>query len=182
MQLANTPHGYGAIAKAFHWAVVVLVVAGWALGTFGEELPRGAGRDLAFFIHVSAGLLVLALFLPRIVWRVVDAPPPPEPMPFGRWPERFAAVAHYALYALVLAVPLAGIAAQFSRGEALPVLGLVTVASPMTAVRATARSVKEVHEVLANALFILALLHAAAALFHHWILRDRTLIRMLPGR
>ena len=182
MQLANTPHAYGAIAKAFHWAVVVLVVVGWALGTFGEELPRGAGRDIAFFIHVSGGLLVLALFLPRIVWRAVDTPPPPEPMPLGRWAERLAAVAHYALYALVLAVPLAGIAAQLARGEALPVLGLFTIASPMTAVRATARLVKEVHEILANALLILALLHAAAALFHHWILRDRTLVRMLPGR
>ena len=182
MQLANTPHDYGTIAKAFHWAVVVLVVAGWALGTFGEELPRGTGRDLAFFIHVSAGLLVLALFLPRIVWRVVDAPPPPEPMPLGRWAERLAAGAHYALYALVLAVPLAGIAAQFARGEALLVLGLVTIASPMAASRATAHLVKEVHEVLANALLVLALLHVAAALFHHFVLRDRTLVRMLPGR
>lgn len=182
MQLANTPLGYGAIAKALHWAVVILVGAGWALGTFDEELPRGTGRDLAFFIHVSAGLLVLALFLPRIVWRVVDAPPPPEPMPFGPWAERLAVAAHYALYALVLAVPLAGIAAQFARGEALPVLGFLTIASPMTAVRATARLVKEVHEVLANALLVLALLHVAAALFHHFVLRDRTLVRMLPGR
>ncbi len=71
---------------------------------------------------------------------------------------------------------------QLARGEALPVLGLFTIASPMTAVRATARIVKEVHEVLANALLVLVLLHVAAALFHHFVPCDRTLARMLPGR
>ena len=182
MQLANSPHAYGVIAKVFHWAVVAFVLVGWFLGTFGDDLPRGAARDLGLFIHITAGLLVLALFLPRLLWRVVDAPPDPEPLPFGRWAEHLATIAHYALYALVLAVPLAGIATQFARGDALPVLGLFSIPSPMAATRATARLVKEVHEVLANALLILALLHAAAALFHHWVLRDRTLVRMLPGR
>jgi cytochrome b561 len=59
--------------------------------------------------------------------------------------------------------------------------GLSQIPSPWLADRAFARSAKEVHEVLANALVILAGLHAAAALVHHWIFRDRTLVRMLPG-
>ena len=70
---------------------------------------------------------------------------------------------------------------QFARGHALPLFGLGEIASPWPADRTFARSVKGVHELLANALIILALLHAAAALAHHWFLRDRTLRRMLPG-
>jgi len=69
---------------------------------------------------------------------------------------------------------------QFARGNALPVFGLFEIASPWASNRAFARSVKEVHEVLANALVILAILYAVAALVHHWIFRDRTLARMLP--
>ncbi len=182
MQLANSPHAYGAVAKAFHWSIVALVLIGWIFGTFGEELPRGAPRNLGLFVHITAGLLILAISLPRLVWHFADTKPPPEPNPFGHWADRLATFAHYALYVLVIAAPLAGIATLFARGDALPVLGLFDIASPMAADRTTARSVKEVHEVLANALLVLALLHAAAALFHHWVLRDRTLVRMLPGR
>ena len=181
MQLGNSARDYGAIAKAFHWSAVLLILAGWALGTLGDDLPRGAARNLGLFIHISAGVIVLALFAPRLGWRLIDAPPQPEPSPFGPWVDRLAAWAHYALYALLLAAPLAGIAVQFARGDALPILGIFDIPSPWLADRASARVAKEVHEFLANALVVLAGMHAAAALFHHWVLRDRTLTRMLPG-
>ena len=120
------------------------------------------------------------LLLGRAAWRVGDPPPPVESSGLGVWGERAGQFAHYALYVLLAAVSIAGIVVQFARGNALPVFGLFEIASPWVADRAFARSVKEVHEVLANALVILAILHAAAALVHHWIFRDRTLARMLP--
>jgi cytochrome b561 len=89
--------------------------------------------------------------------------------------------AHYALYALLVGVSVAGIVVQFARGDALPLFGFSEIPSPWMANRSFARSVKEVHEVLANGLMVLALVHAAAALAHHWLFRDRTLVRMLPG-
>ena len=91
-----------------------------------------------------------------------------------------ARIAHYTLYALLVAAPVAGIVLQFARGDALPLFGLAEIASPWLKDRAFARSVKEVHEILSHALVILAAFHAAAALIHHWIFRDRTLVRMLP--
>ena len=63
----------------------------------------------------------------------------------------------------------------------MPVFGLIDIASPWPADRAFSRSVREVHELLANALMVVAGIHAAAALAHHWIFRDRTLLRMLPS-
>jgi cytochrome b561 len=79
-------------------------------------------------------------------------------------------------------VPVVGIVLQFARGEALWIFGLYEIASPWTKDRVFASSVNEAHELLANALVILAELHAAAAaLIHHWVFRDRTLVRMLPG-
>lgn len=78
-------------------------------------------------------------------------------------------------------VPVVGIVLQFARGEALWIFGLYEIASPWTKDRAFASSVNEAHELLANALVILAGLHVAAALIHHWVFRDRTFVRMLPG-
>jgi cytochrome b561 len=180
MQLRNSPERYGGVALTFHWLTVVLVVLGWALGEWGDVFPKGAARDGALFVHMSAGLAIIMLVALRLMWRMVDAPLPPEPTQFGRAGELASRIGHFALYALLIAVTVAGVATQFSRGNALPVFGFTEIVSPWTADRAFSRSVKEVHETLANVLIIAAALHAAAALVHHYLLRDRTLVRMLP--
>ncbi len=176
MRLRNSPDGYGAIPQALHWLTVALVLLAWVLGQFDDALPRASG----LFVHISAGLAILALLVVRLGWRLADPPPPVEATALGVWLDRAGRLAHYALYALLIAAPLAGIVLQFARGDALPLFGLAEIASPWPRDRAFARSIKEVHEVLSNALVLLALLHAAAALVHHLFLRDRTLLRMLP--
>lgn len=180
MRLRNSADGYGAISQSLHWFTVVLVAIAWALGTFGDVLPKGPVRGAGLFVHIFAGLAILAALMARVLWRMVDPPPPSESM-LGVWVDRAGQLAHYALYALLVAVPIAGIVLQFARGDALPLFGLAEIPSPWVADRTYARSVKEVHEVLANALVIFAAFHAAAALVHHWVFRDRTLVRMLPG-
>ncbi len=180
MQLRNSPDRYGAVPQALHWLTVVLVAAAWLLGTFGDDFPKGPARETALFIHISAGLAILAVLIARLLWRIGDPPPPPEPTWFGPWLDHAARFTHYLLYALLIAVPVVGIVTQFARGDALPLFGLAEIASPWTANRGLARSAKEMHEVLSNALVILAGVHAAAALVHHWLLGDRTLVRMLP--
>jgi cytochrome b561 len=181
MQVFNTPQRYGAVVQVLHWATVILVVAAWLLGTFGDDLPRGAARDAGLYIHMTAGLTVIAIVVLRMLWRTVDAPPAPEKTPLGPWLDRAGRLAHVVLYVLLIAVPAVGIAAQFARGRPVPLFGLGEIPSPWAADRAFARSVTEVHELLANTLLAVACLHAAAALAHHWLFRDRTLARMLPG-
>lgn len=180
MRFRNSADDYGAIAQSLHWLTVVLVAIAWALGTFDDVLPKGAARAAGLFVHISAGLAILVALVARVLWRMVDQPPRPTPTVLGVWMDAAGRLAHYALYALLVAVPIAGIVLQFARGNALPLFGLAEIPSPWVADRTFARSVKEVHEVLANALIVLAAFHAAAALVHHWIFRDRTLVRMLP--
>ncbi len=181
MRFRNSSSEYGGIPQALHWLTVALVVLAWALGTFDDALPKGAARATGLFVHISAGVAILAVLVVRLLWRLADPPPPPEPTVLGVWLDWAGRLAHYALYALLIAAPIAGIVLQFARGDGLPLFGLSEIPSPWIADRAFARSVKEVHEVLANGLVILAGFHAVAALVHHWILRDRTLVRMLPG-
>jgi cytochrome b561 len=181
MRFRNSADSYGAIPQLLHWLTVGLVVLAWALGTFDDAFPKGAARAAGLFVHISAGVAILVLLLVRLLWRLADPPPPAEPTVLGVWLDRAGQLAHYALYALLIAAPVAGIVLQFARGDSLPLFGLSEIPSPWIADRVFARSVKEVHEALANALVILACLHAAAALVHHWVFRDRTLKRMLPG-
>ena len=180
MRLRNSTEGYGAVSQMMHWITVALVILAWFLGQFDDIFPKGAARAASLFVHNSAGLAVIAILVLRLFWRFTDPPPPIERTILGVWLDRVGRLAHYVLYALLIAAPISGIVLQFARGDALPIFGLTEIASPWTADRAFARKVKEVHELMANALVILAALHAAAALVHHWVLRDRTLIRMLP--
>jgi cytochrome b561 len=180
MQWRNSTAGYGAIPQVMHWITVVLVIVAWFLGQFDDIFPKGAARAASLFINISAGLAVIGILALRLSWRLADRPPPLEHTILGAWLDRLGRLTHYALYALLIAVPISGILLQFARGDSLPLFGLTEIASPWAADRVFARSVKEIHEVAANALVILAALHAAAALVHHWVLRDRTLARMLP--
>ena len=181
MNIRNSSEGYGAVAMALHWVVAAMVLVAWLLGLFGDDLPQGAARDTGLFIHISLGLAIVALVVARLFWRLSDPPPAPERSPLGAWGEWASKAVHYVIYVLLIAIPIAGMAAQFARGHALPIFGLFEIASPWAADRAFARDVTEVHETLANIMMILVGLHATAALAHHYILRDRTLTRMLPG-
>lgn len=181
MQMANSKTRYGAIPQLVHWLTAAFVIAGWLLGTFGDDLPKGAVRDFGLLTHMTLGEGVVALLVFRLAWRIVNPPPLPEATPFGRLVEAAAKLSHFVLYALLIAVPFFGILVQLKRGHALPIFGYWEFVPPWPADRPMARTLIGVHEFLADALLILAGIHAAAALLHHWLWRDRTLVRMLPG-
>jgi cytochrome b561 len=92
-----------------------------------------------------------------------------------------AKLSHFALYALLAIVPFLGIIVQLKRGHDLPIFGIWDFVSPWPADRALSRTLLGLHSYLADALLILAGIHAAAAIVHHHVWRDRTLTRMLPG-
>lgn len=175
---------YGRVAKTLHWVTVAFVIVAWALGTFGDELAEGRTRESGLLIHIWVGLTILVIAFLRIPWRIANPPPKSPPTEFGRWlidwTDPVSRVMHYALYGLLVLVPLLGIALQFARGHSLPLFGLAAIPSPWVADKAFAHSLKEVHEILANLLIILAAFHMTAALVHHIVFSDGTLKRMLP--
>ena len=182
MNWRNDATRYGAVALALHWLAAACVALAWGLGTFLDDLPKRI-EGKALFVHMTAGLALLAIVLVRLGWRLGGNPPPPAlPGPMSAWSEPLAHAVHWILYALMIAVPVTGIVLTFARGQALPILGLWEIASPWVRDRAFARSVKGVHELLANATLALAVLHVVAALVHHHLWKDDTLRRMLPPR
>ena len=168
-------------SKSFIGFPCFLLASHGCSGPWAKDLPRGRARDLGELIHVSAGELIAILLIFRVGWRLINAPPSPEPTPLGRLGDLAAKIVHLALYALLAAVVAIGVATQFADGDALSVLGVFDIASPWTKNKPFAHDMKEIHETLANGLIILATLHAGAAFVHHFVFRDRTLRRMLPG-
>jgi cytochrome b561 len=182
MRWRNSQQDFGGIARAAHWASALFVLFAWLLGTFRGYFPRGEARDDSVAIHIALGLGVLTLVVFRLIWRALDPPPPAiVNARFDPWLGLAAKAGHVLLYALLIVTPILGIVLQFSRGLSLPVFGIFSIPTPWTLERDFFERIIGLHQLAANALGVVAILHAAAALTHHWLLRDRTLARMAPG-
>lgn len=179
MTWTNTPNRYGDISQTIHWLSMFLVGSAWLLGFFGDELPKGEIREAGESLHISAGEMIGALLILRLIWLVVSPPPKTIPLPIGKIGRYAAKIVHYSLYALLFGVVATGITLVFAEGEPLKFIGFYEISSPWIKDRAFAHSVKEVHELMAHSLIILATAHAGAALWHHYMNHDDTLKRML---
>lgn len=177
-----TPHPrrYDRIAIALHWLFVPMIVGALALGTSMVDLPLTPLRLKLYNWHKWAGIVILALAALRLLWRLSHRPPPAPSM--AAWQRRAAQLTHGALYALLLAVPLAGWAYSSAAGFPVVLFGVLPLPDWVGADRALAERIKPLHGTLAYTLAALVVLHVAAALKHQWIDRDRLLARMWPGR
>ena len=150
MRLRNGPHGYGSVTKTLHWATVLAVAAQFVVGYTmevddsghgrgrgrgrGGESGRGRGRggddsdDVELFdgssdlvdLHVVLGLAILALVLVRVVWRATTPLPPwDERLTAGN--RRFVHATEVTLLAVLVVVPLTGLALVLGDDDLLPI-------------------------------------------------------------
>lgn len=167
---------YDKIARLFHWAMALLIAYAAASILIGDELPRGALRSFLSTTHRTAGALVLVLLALRVIWRLFHKPPP-LPSTMTPFQQKMAHFGHVGLYVLMALVPIVGVALTFRRGGTID-FGLFEIVSPLTADRAASKPIKEVHELVAYALFALVGVHLAAALWHQFVVRDNIMARM----
>jgi len=179
MQWGNTSNAYGAVAKFLHWSIVILIIAQYFLAEAAEELPDGLEKLAIVSNHKSFGMLVLGLAMLRISWKVLNrGQPAPVPMPKA---QRIAAAAgHGLLYLLILAQPITGWMMSSAANYPVTFFGLFQFPSLVATNHDLHETLEEVHEALFGALVAIAVLHALAALYHHFWMKDDTLRRMLP--
>ena len=176
---------YNRVAILLHWLIWLSIIALLVLGLVMEDLPKSI-LYTGYMVHKSLGLSVLVLTLIRIVWRLTHKVPS---MPDSMKPwEKFAAHAvHFGLYVLMLGLPLSGWAMVSSSSKGYPtnffnlfewphIPFLVDIANKSE----INHTIRETHETLAWIAIALIILHAGAALKHHFINRDSVLVRMLP--
>lgn len=180
------PARYDAASQAFHWVTAIVVTIAFTLGPEGFGRLARDGVDPATRIdivwHESLGLLVLALTALRLVWVLLRPAAPRFEM--AGWMRLASKLMHAGLWALLLGLPLTALLALGGEGHPLTLLGGVRVDRlPFIADSAVAGLADwgDVHGFLGDAVMALAGLHAAAALFHHLVLRDGVLAAMWPA-
>lgn len=165
--------------RFFHWSTAALILAMFALGWLAVSYPMSPAKIELFNWHKSLGLLVLAWTLLRLVWRLTH-PAPPLPREMGRLERGAARVSHVVLYGLLIAMPLAGWVINSAADFPLRWFGLFRVPDLVAPDEDTQRAAELVHLLLSYVLGALIVLHAAAALHHHFMRGNDVLRRMLP--
>jgi len=175
MRLLNTSARYGVVSQCLHWVTAALVVVLLVTGKAGH-IEAEEGNALCFW-HSSLGVLVFLLVIARILWRFF-APMPKQPETSSRLAGRLARGLHLLFYVLLVALPISGWLAASAEGGAVSLFGWGAL--PGWNVPAGEEFFEEAHEVLGNILLLLVILHALAALKHHFVDKDDVLSRMLP--
>lgn len=171
---------YNGLAIFLHWAIFLLVAAAYAAIELKGFAAKGTlARALAMTAHEWTGALVLALAVPRLLWRLVRGAPAAEPG--ARWMQLAGHAMHWVLYLFIVAQPILGIVTLNAGGHLLEWGGLTMPA--MVEPDAHLKDIaKDLHESIGTAFYTVIGLHAMAALFHHYMLGDNTLRRMWRGK
>jgi len=182
MNWRYTHDRYGSLSIALHWLMLLLLVAVYACIELREIYPKGSDpREALKTWHFMLGLSVLGLVSLRVIARVLSGPVPAiQPAP-TKVQHLAAALIHLALYALMIGMPILGWLILSASGKPIPFFGLQLPAL-IAENKDLAKQIKEVHEAGGTIGYVLVGVHAAAALVHHYLTKDNTLKRMLPGR
>ena len=178
---SSTGNRYHRFTIGVHWLTLMLLVAVYALIELREIYPKGSDpRETMKLWHNMLGLTVFGLVFARLVLRRMFRTPPITPEP-SRWQGMLAAAMHVALYVFLVVIPLLGWLVLSAKGKPIPFFGLHLPAL-IGPNEARAESLEELHEFIGTLGYYLIGLHAAAALYHHYVAHDDTLLRMLPRR
>lgn len=181
MNTATAAARYSRGAIALHWIMAALIVLNFILAEIAEDASKEE-RSILMGNHKAIGITILLFTLVRIAWRFTRRPPPLAET-LKPWEAALAKVTHGLFYVLMLAIPLAGWAASSAWGNGAPVdmFGLFAMpALPVEHGKETAGLFGEVHETTAKLMFVLFILHVAAALKHQLLDKDGIMRRMLP--
>lgn len=175
MKIETAPTRYDRTTIWLHWITVLLVVEQWIGANTIDDFAKGWPRNVARSVHVSFGVLLAFLLVGRIVWRVTRGRvlPPLDPRVLHIASKAMQGI----LYLLLIGTVVAGLGLIILGG--INYFDLVKIPGLDPGDRALRHSVFAVHKWAANFILIVAGLHALAALFHHYVLRDATLRRIL---
>ncbi|TWD57896.1 cytochrome b561 [Agrobacterium vitis] len=179
---ANTqsPERYNRGMILLHWATAALVLTLFLSAEAWDFAERGgAVRADLKLVHYAAGIILTAVFICRIIWRIVSAKsiPAAEKGLMGA----VAKCAHYGLYLGLIVQIALGFSWRWSQGRAVDFFNFFSI-PPLLPVSPDYRHLLgDLHSAIAWIIIVVSTLHAAAALFHHFVIKDGTLLKMMPA-
>lgn len=178
MQWRNSARRYGLVSIFLHWGVALAVFGLFGLGLWMVGLDYySSWYRRAPELHKGIGILLFIAMLLRLAWRLFS-PPPAAPASHSALVRRGSALAHGLLYLGLFAVMISGYLISTADGRAIEVFGWFSVPAILSGLDGQEDIAGSVHQWLAWGLVGLAVLHALAALKHHFFDHDATLVRM----
>jgi cytochrome b561 len=179
MTFRNTKRSWGSLSRTLHWIIVLLIINQWVIAVRADALPKGPALIAALWWHKSFGITILMLAVVRLVWRWMN-PVPDLTAETRPWERMLARVSHFLLYALLFAIPLSGWMMSSARNFPVSWFGVLQLPDLVGANPQLYERLHALHGQLFAALVVVAALHIAGALKHHFIDRNDVLRRMLP--
>ena len=168
---------YDGVAIALHWITALLVVVNFALAETWDYFAKPTQLWMQS-LHISFGVLLAAAIVARLFWRLLPGHQVPS-LEVG-WVKKASKGTHYLLYALLVTIVVLGFLLQWSRGHPVSLFRLDIPGPFGQQPRPVRHQIQELHNYAAWTIIIIAALHAAAALYHHYAMKDRVLARMFP--
>lgn len=177
--LKNGPAEFGLVTRVIHWSMMLLIIGQLALGLRFADMEPGLANLWLYGLHKTIGFAVLALVLVRIAWHLISPPPVPlGPRNAAFWAAR---AAHWAIYAVVIAIPLTGWAGSSATGLDVMIADRWTVPPLVEASEDGETWWFRLHDILTKLLVALITIHMLGA-FKREMEGDGTLTRMIKGR
>lgn len=178
MPLISTKERYGLVAILLHWTMAVMVIGLFFLGEYMVELNYAhPWYHRAPHLHESFGLVLFFLLIIRTVWTIATVNPEPVPMPV--WERWAASVVKRLFYLLLFGIVISGYLIPTADGKSIALFNWLEVPATISGIDHQEDIAGEVHHLLTHIVMALAALHALAALKHHLLDKDPTLLRML---
>ena len=178
--LNNTKTAYGWVAILLHWIMALAIFGMFGLGLYMVELTYyDAWYKGSLDLHKSIGILLLGLLLIRTLWRWINISPDSADEHASKFEVTSAHLVHLGLYLLMFTLMISGYLISTADGRGIMVFEAFTVPAIPFSVDNQEDIAGDIHEILAWVLIVLAGVHAIAAIKHHFINKNKTLVRML---
>jgi cytochrome b561 len=171
---------YTITARVLHWITAFLILSMIPLGVVIANDWGGSAQDYLYDLHRSVGAAIIPLVILRLIYRWTHPPLPlPDDIPAI---QRLAAHAtHWGLYALLMVQPFTGWIATSAYRASVTVFGWFELPPIWFENRAFSEQMFFLHSLIGNAIAGLVATHIGAALYHHFVRKDRILMRMITG-
>ncbi|NQZ24933.1 MAG: cytochrome b [Colwellia sp.] len=179
-RLKNSENSYGLIAIILHWLMAITIFSLFGLGLYMVELTYyDAWYKGSLDLHKNMGITLFVALMLRIVWRVVNITPRNADKSASKFEVKAAHYAHISLYVLMAVLMISGYLISTADGRAIDVFGLFSVPALPMSITNQEDIAGNIHEILAWTLILLSVGHGLAALKHHFINKNNTLLRMI---
>jgi cytochrome b561 len=177
---ASAVPAYTMTARVLHWLIAGLVLIMVPLGIVIANEWGGPVQEPLYNLHKSIGAVILPLVVVRLIWRLTH-PPQPLPADIPALQQSAAHATHWMLYGLLIVQPVVGLVATSAYPAPLPMFGLFELPHVWFENRPLSERLFALHRWLGIAIGVVAAMHIAAALHHHFLRKDRVLMRMVTG-